>query len=34
MMQDVSHVTNVNALWRDRTGISIPAIEELLATLS
>jgi hypothetical protein len=34
MMQDVSHVTNVYALLRDRTGISIPAIEKLLATLS
>jgi len=34
MMQDASHVTNVYALLRDRTGISIPAIEELLATPS
>jgi aminoglycoside phosphotransferase (APT) family kinase protein len=34
MMQDASHVTNVYALLRDRSGIAIPAIEKLLATLS
>ncbi len=34
MMQDLSHLTNVYGVLRDRSGIAIPAIEELLATLS
>jgi aminoglycoside phosphotransferase (APT) family kinase protein len=34
MMADVDHITNVYALLRARTDITIPAVEELLSTLA